>query len=212
MDLEASSGWRSKLSGRKGTNRVIVQADRIAIEHGTKLRAPLEIAPGGVSIVAVDPGPSKVSGAVGRFAILHRLSATAIVPREEGIDGWLWTSTGGSAMTLLGEDDEAPNLAIVFLRPLEVEVVEEAFDPAFLEELAQRSPLGSPTVFGVLLRAEKIEMARVAFTKVSLVRPLTDREVPPTQRRHLATDKPANPSIAGGGGHASGSIAPPGMG
>lgn len=211
LDLEVSSGWRSKLAGRKGPNRITVQAHRILIEHGTKLREPLEIAPGGIALVSVDAGPAKVGRTTGRFPILHRLSATSVIPREEGIEGWLWTSTDGSALTLLGEDDEAPNLAIVFLQPLEAEVVEQAFDPSFLEELAKRSPLGSPTVFGVLMRAEKTDATQTAFAKVGLVKPLTDREVPPTQRRHLPTDVPANPSISGSGGSARGSIAPPGM-
>ena len=109
-------------------------------------------------------------------------SLDPIIPREYGIEGWLWTSTGGSAFTERSRTDEAPNLALVFTQPLEADVVEAAFEPELFEELAKRSPLGSPTVFGVLLRAEKLESARAAFTKFGLVRPLTDREVPPTQR------------------------------
>lgn len=176
------------------------------------LRAPLKLTLGQLQIGMVDRGPAKVRGAAGRFPILKRLSATAVLPREQGIEGWLWTSTGGSAFTELLEDDEAPNLALVFTQPLEADVVEAAFEPELFEELAKRSPLGSPTVFGVLLRAEKLESARAAFTKVGLVRPLTDREVPPTQRKHLPTDRAANPQIVSGGDKAEGSVAPPGMG
>ena len=35
-----------------------------------------------------------------------------MVAREQGIEGWLWTSTGGSAFTLIG--DEAPTGALLF--------------------------------------------------------------------------------------------------
>ena len=43
------------------------------------------------------------SGQVGRFPVLRRLGPTAVIPRTEGIEGWLWTSTGGTALTNLGE-------------------------------------------------------------------------------------------------------------
>ena len=38
------------------------------------------------------------------------------MPRDLGIMGWLWTTTDGSAFTLLGTD--APNVAFVFSPPL----------------------------------------------------------------------------------------------
>ena len=41
--------------------------------------------------------------------ILKRLSATAVVPREQSIEGWLWTSTDGSALTVVGDEDAAPS-------------------------------------------------------------------------------------------------------
>ena len=75
-----------------------------------------------------------------------------MIPREEGIEGWLWTSTGGTALTNLGEDDEAPNVALVFTKPLDEAVITAAFDPEFVSALAARSPLGAPTVLGVLFR------------------------------------------------------------
>src|SRR5687767_7041018 len=144
FDLAAPGGWKNRLAARKGPHHVLVTADRIVIEHAMRLRAPLEIAPGGVSVAALDPGPEKVDGPAGRFPILRRLSPTAVVPREHGIEGWVWTSTGGSAMTQLGDEDEVPNVALIFLAPLEAAVVEQTFEPEFLGELAKRSPLGSP--------------------------------------------------------------------
>lgn len=212
VELEAAGGGLRKLVARKGESRLSISAAQIVIEHATDLIAPLRLAPGGVAVAALDPGPARVGPAVGRFPILHRLTATTVVPREEGIDGWLWTSAGGTAYTVLGEADAAPNLALVFSKPLEEDVVTAHFDPGVLEELAKRSPLGSPTVFGLLLRVKDSEKARVALHRIGLLKPLTDREVPPTQRRHLPTDKAANPSITGAGdaARASTSVPPPG--
>ena len=93
----------------------------------------------------MDRGPAKVRGAAGRFPVLKRLSATAVLPREQGIEGWLWTSTGGSALTLIGDEDEAPTGALLFTKPLGPEQLKEAMEPAALEALAARSPLGVPT-------------------------------------------------------------------
>lgn len=214
IELEGGGGWRKRL--KRGDHRLTITAAEIVIEHAGDLREPLTVAPGAIAAAALDPGSAAGdrNKAIGRFPILRRLSPTAVVPREEGIEGWLWTSTGGSAFTHLGDEDVAPNLALVFLQPLEAEYVARVFEPDVLEELAKRSPLGSPTVFGVLLRVEQVERARTALNRIGVVKPLTDREVPPTQRRHLPTDKPANPHVGGGGdgGRAKTSVPPPGMG
>lgn len=209
FDLAAPGGLKKLLGGR-GPSRLVLTPEEIVIEHAESLRGPLRFAPGSVVVAATDPGPPSVAkgAARGRFAILHRLGPSQVVPRELGIMGWLWTSADGSAFTLLGDD--APNLALVFSPPLAGPVVDEAFEPAVLEDLAKRSPLGEPAVFGLLLRAERVEMVREALDRYGLLHPLTDREVPPVQRRHLPDDKPANPSVATGPPRAEGSVPPPG--
>jgi hypothetical protein len=148
----------------------------------------------------------------GRFPVLHRLASGTVIPFEEGIDGWLWTSSGGTAlMTLTGDD--APNVALLFSSPLSGPAVTEAFEPDALAEIAKRSALGEPAVHGLLMRAENVEHARTALEWLGLIGTLTDRDVAPTQRRHLPDDRPANPS-AGGAERVRGesSIPPPGMG
>jgi hypothetical protein len=81
--------------------------------------------------------------------------------------------------------------------------------------LAARSPLGSPTVLGVLFRVADTLAAEQGFRRWGFQDVLTDREVPPTLRRHLPTDRPADPTVGGGGGadvaRAATSVAPPGM-
>ena len=175
------------------------------------LRAPLRLTLGQLQIGIVDRGPAKVRGQAGRFAILRRLSASAVIPREQGIEGWLWTSTGGSALTLLGEQDAAPTGALLFTKPLGPDQLEEALTPAALDALVAHSPLGVPAVPGVLFRVAEPVNAETAFRAYGLLRPLTDREVPPTMRRSLPTDKPADPSLGTPAGGSSTSIAPPGF-
>jgi hypothetical protein len=143
--------------------------------------------------------------------VLRRLSATAVLPREEGIEGWLWTSTGGSALTVLGEEDDAPNGALLFTSPLGRDVLTEAMRPESLAALAAHSPLGEPAIPGVLFRCADPGRAETAFRAYGLLRPLTDREVPPTMRRALPTDKAPDAIAIRGDEGPRGSVAPPGF-
>ena len=104
------------------------------------LREPLKLALGMLQIGIVEIGSAEAKS---RFPILRRLSATAIVPREHGVEGWLWTRAGGSAMTIVGDPDKAPNAALLFTKPLGDDHL-RSFAPEALEEIAARSPLGSP--------------------------------------------------------------------
>ena len=165
------------------------------LEVENLLQEPLKLTLGQLHIGLVDRGPAKVRGQAGRFPVLRRLSATAVVPREQGIEGWLWTSIGGSALTVLGDEDAAPTGALLFTKPLGADQLKEAMTPAALEALVARSPLGVPAVPGFLFRVAEPANAETAFRAYGLLRPLTDREIPPTMRRSLPTDKSADPSI-----------------
>jgi len=211
LKLEESSGWRKPRVSEM--DRLRLSAEGISIDHGRVLRAPLELPLGAVKVAIVDAGPAKAAEMSGRFAVLRRLGPTTVIPRTEGIEGWLWTSVGGTAMTNLGEDDEAPNAALVFAKPLDEAKLRQAFDPEFVTALAARSPLGSPTVLGVMFRVADTLAAENGFRRWGFQSVLTDKEVPPTLRRHLPTDRPADPIVGGGSddARASTSVAPPGM-
>jgi hypothetical protein len=199
---------------RDDADRLVLRAGGVSLAHGRVMQAPLELPLGSIKVAIVDQGPAKVSGQVGRFAILRRLGPTTVIPRTEGIEGWLWTSTGGTALTNLGDDNEAPNVALVFAKPVDDTRLREAFDPEFLTALAARSALGSPTVHGVLFRVADTLAAEQGFRRWGFQSVLTDKEVPPTLRRHLPTDRPADPTVGGGGGdagRAATSVPPPGM-
>jgi hypothetical protein len=211
LALEESRGWRKPR--RSTEDRVRLSGTQVAIEHGRVLQAPLELPLAAVKVAIVDAGPAKLSGQYGRFPVLRRLGPTTVVPRTEGIEGWLWTSTGGTGLTNLGEDDEAPNVALVFAKPLDEAPLRAAFDPEFVTALAARSPLGSPTVHGVLFRVADTLAAEQGFRRWGFQAVLTDKEVPPTLRRHLPTDRPADPTVgrAGESARAATSVPPPGM-
>ena len=131
-----------------------------------------------------------------------------VAPREEGIEGWLWTSTGGSALTLIGEG--APTGALLFTKPLGPDQLNEAMEPSALDALVAHSPLGVPSIPGILFRVAEPANAESAFRTYGLLRPLTDREVPPTMRRALPTDRPADPTIARSSSPST-SVGPPGF-
>jgi hypothetical protein len=209
--LEEPRGW-----GRRGVASDDVlrfTPAGLVIEHDRALVAPLRLPLTALALATVDPGPAKAGEMTGRLPVLRRLTKTAVVPREEGIEGWLWTSRGGSALPSLAEED-APNGALLFTKPLAGELVTRSFSPEWIAALAARSPLGEPAVPGLLLRLHDTTGAQEVFRRYSLARPLTDREVPPAMRRSLPTDVPADPALrrSGEDPRAATSVAPPGMG
>ena len=209
IELEAQRSWGRS---RAGSDVVRLSAMGASISFERSLRTPLRVPLGTLQLGLVDPGQARPSGMIGRFPILKRLSATAVVPREQGLEGWLWTSLGGSALTVLGDPDDAPNAALLFTKPLGDDVV-ACFAPEAAEEIAARSPLGAPAIYGLLFRVADTTKAENVFRQFGLLRPLTDREVPPTLRRALPTDRPADAVVRGGeDARASTSVAPPGLG
>jgi hypothetical protein len=199
-------------SGRRlAPDALRISPNGATLEVDGLLREPLRLTLGQLHIGLVDRGPAKVRGEAGRFPVLRRLSATAVIPREQGIEGWLWTTTGGSALTILGDEDAAPTGALLFTKPLGPDQLKEAMKPEALEALVARSPLGVPAVSGVLFRCADPSSAENAFRAYGLLRPLTDREVPPTMRRSLPGDKSADPSLATPVQGPKGSVAPPGF-
>jgi hypothetical protein len=210
VELEAGKSWGRR---KAGTDVLRLSAMGASITHEHALRSALRLPLGTLQLGLVDPGPARPGGMAGRFPILKRLSATAVIPREQGIEGWLWTSLNGSALTVLGDPEDAPNAALLFTKPLGDDAV-ECFVPEVAEEIAARSPLGAPAVYGLLFRVAEPSKAETVFRQFGLLRPLTDREVPPTLRRSLPTDRPADPAlhVSGEDAHASTSVAPPGLG
>src|SRR5215216_8163245 len=112
IPLEPESGWRRR---RAGSDVLRMSALGATLEHDRMLREPLELALGMLQIGIVELGSADAKS---RFPILRRLGATAVIPREHGVEGWLWTRAGGSAMTIVGDPEKAPNAALLFTKPL----------------------------------------------------------------------------------------------
>jgi hypothetical protein len=208
LELDVQRSWKRK----RTVDYLKLSPAGMELVHGGVLREPLAMPLGAIAVAVAELGAARAPAVEGRFPILRRLSSSAIVPREEGVEGWLWTSIGGSAFPTLCEEDEAPNGALVFAHPLGEDVVRRCFEPAFVEALAARSPLGAPAVYGLLMRFTDVLRAQNAFRKFNVANPLTDKEVAPTLRRALPTDVSADPAVRfTEGARATRSVAPPGL-
>ena len=128
VPLSRGAGGMKKLlsSAPKGEHQLTLTPTEIIVEHGM-LEAPLRFAPGSVAVASIDHGPGNLGKehGRGRFPVLHRLAANRVVPREQGIEGWVWTNQESSAFTVL--TDEAPNVAFVFSPPIAAERLEGVF-------------------------------------------------------------------------------------
>jgi hypothetical protein len=210
LELEAGGkGWKR----RRSVDFLKISPAGMELHHGGMLREPLVLPLGAIAVAAAESGSARALANEGRFPILRRLTATKVVPREEGVEGWLWTSTGGSAfLSLCDEEDDAPNAALVFAHPLGEEIVNRVFESACVASLSARSPLGSPAVYGLVMRVTDVVQAQNTFRKFHVANPLTDKEIPPTLRRALPTDVSADPTVRfNEGSRAARSIAPPGL-
>jgi hypothetical protein len=209
LELEAGGkGWKR----RRAVDYLKISPAGMELHHGGMLREPLILPLGAIAVAAAESGSARALPNEGRFPILRRIGGSKVVPREEGVEGWLWTSSGGSAFLSLCEDDEAPNVALVFAHPLGEDLVTRTFEPECVATVAARSPLGKPAVYGLLMRAGDVLHAQNTFRKFNIANPLTDKEVPPTLRRSLPTDVSADPTVRfNDGARAAQSVAPPGL-
>ena len=208
IQLESSGKWKRK----KSVDFLKFSPLGMELHHSGVLVMPLTMPLGAIALACTETGPVKPMAGEGRFPVLKRISGSVVVPREEGVEGWLWTASGGSAFPTLCDDDEAPNVAILFAHPLGEEMINRRFVPEFGQALAARSALGSPAVYGLLMRVRDVLPADRTFTKFGVAKQLTDKEVAPTLRRALPTDVPADPMVTVlDSSRASRSVAPPGL-
>jgi hypothetical protein len=145
-----------------GDARLIVQADALVIRHGAFLAAPAVIPWDAIRVVAADPAASPSSR--------HSLPVAAETGGERLT--WFWQRYSGAPVPLLGPPPRAPNLALLFARPIH---------------------LGATTETGVLLRVKDVVTAQRAFAGRCVVRPLTGDDLAATR----ALAGPPAPAAAG---------------
>ncbi|CAA9463943.1 MAG: hypothetical protein AVDCRST_MAG38-496 [uncultured Solirubrobacteraceae bacterium] len=206
LELPAGRGWRRR------PGELVLRGSELHLTLPGVLTDTFRLPGGRVEVAAVDRAAHGREVEHGRFPVLQRLSPTSIVPFEQGFQGWVWTTRSGSGLPTLAESPDAlPNLALVFVKPLDGDEVARCFEPAWVRALAARSPLGSPSVPGLLIPVGDVPAAEDAFRRFGVLGPITDREVPPTMRRHLPGDRPADPRIpVDEGARVRTSVAPPG--
>lgn len=208
LELRAGRGWRRR------PGELVLRGTELWLAQPGIVRETLVVAAGRVAVAAVDRTAHGRESEHGRFPVLQRLGPSAVVPFEQGIQGWLWTTRAGSALPALADGfDPLPNLALIFVKPLDDEEVARCFEPEWVLALADRSPLGSPSVAGLLVSVTEVGAAEDAFRRFGVSGPITDREVAPTMRRHLPGDRAADRRVhLDERSRRRTSVAPPGMG
>lgn len=208
IQLQSGKGWRRRQGGH-----IRLEGAEITFVQPGVLREPMTLPAGLIELAAVEHGAAPKNDH-GRFVVVRRLAGNIIVPKEEGIEGWLWSSRNGSVLPGLQDSSAGvPNLALLFTVPLATEQMKRHFDAKWLHELAERSPHGNPVIPGLLAVVTDVLAAETAFKQFGVLKPITDREVSPVMRRHLPGDKPANPKVvpAAEDPRIRTSFAPPGM-
>ena len=146
------SSWRAESWGRRRSGRRAAAERawaRRSRSSGT-LHTPLRLPLGTLQLGLVDPGAARPDGMTGRFPILKRLSATAVIPREQGIEGWLWTSLGGSALTVARRSRGCAERGAAVHQAARRGRGRLLRARASPQEIAARSPLGAPAIYGLL--------------------------------------------------------------
>jgi hypothetical protein len=138
-------GRRRLRSALNLDTRLIVQADCLVIRHGPLLAAPAVIPKEAVGVVAFDRSA--------RASSRHSLAVEAESGRRRLT--WLWERYSLPPVPVLGLPTRAPNLALLFNRPIEVGSVD------------------AETAAGLLLRVRDPAGAERAFANWAACRPVT---------------------------------------
>jgi hypothetical protein len=200
---DTRGSWRKKLGGggRGGERYIRLVGWEIVFEHPESLLSPLTIAAGMVAVAVTDHGGADEAGRFPHPATAEPDRRRATLPGSGGVavDGRIRVGASDAGR-------RKPESALVFIKPLEPDVVEAVFRPQFVAALAQRSALGAPTVFGLLARVTDVVAADEAFMQLGVSDVVTDREVAPAQRRHFRPTGP--PRRSSGRWRTGGGLAP----
>ena len=195
LALEAPRGWRRPRTS--GTDRLRLHAAGVSLEHGRVLFAPLELPLGAVKIATVDPGPARAGADMGRFPVLRSLGPGNGDPAQRGDRGLAVDRQRRQRARHPGRGGRGAERRAAVRQAARRTGLRACFDADFVTALAARSPLGNPTLHGVLFRVASALDAERAFRRWGFQSVLTDKDVPPTLRRHLPTDVPADPIVPG---------------
>jgi hypothetical protein len=153
---------------------MIVEADCLVIRHDALLAAPAVIPREAVTVVAIDT--------VARASDKHSLPVAA--ERGERRLTWFWERFSGASVPVLGSPLRAPNLVLLFDRPID-------FAPKASATQGRRRAHPGPAEGGLLLRVEDAPAAKRAFFEWDSLRALTAEDL--ARKRPLSPSRPRLP-------------------
>lgn len=165
------SNLRSALV-RKPTLKV--GTDGLVIHHEGVFKKPVRISHEDIRVVSFDDRPARRRG---RDHPRFSLAGT-----DDHGPGWLYSRTTGSPFPVIGQVPDAPNLAIVFARPVELPKPRR-FVKAFPSKQVFFPPLDGRPSRGLLLRMKDPERTRLALAEHHEVRPLNLDDLEPPDER-----------------------------
>jgi hypothetical protein len=165
LALSAGLCWwawmRWRLAFRRG--RLLIDADRLRLEHPGLLRHPYEIPR---SLVRAAVGDARGGrNRVGR----HTRFGLAMTPWETpDPDAWLWVAGEYPAVPFLGVEIDVPNVVLVFERPIAGPVARSG---------AGHAPLPHEALGGLMLAVEEPADLEAAFTALGFAPSLTPADL-----------------------------------
>jgi hypothetical protein len=161
--LGAGLTWwaRTRIRLALANGRLVIDADRLVIEHPVLLRRPFELPRSSLRAVALDGGP------VRRDELARRVTLPVAAAAWEGAGalGFLWTEGIGSMVPLLAVEPCLPNVALVFAQRVPAPDVRHQ---------RTRGPLRGEGLGGLLLCATEIPPdAQAALARLGLTTELT---------------------------------------
>jgi hypothetical protein len=137
------AAWaRSRIRRGRATGRLVVDGERLLVEHPVLLRRPFELPRASVRAVVLDTGPVRSDELARRVAL-----PIAAAPWEDAAElGWLWTAGLGSVVPLLAVEPCVPNVALVFAHPVVVPGVRRSAVAGLLLTAAALPPAAAETL------------------------------------------------------------------
>ena len=205
--LEEPRGWRRR--GVASDDVLRFTPHGLVIEHDRALVAPLHLPLASLALATVDPGPAKAGDMAGRLPVLRRLTQDGRRPARGGHRGVAVDQPRRQRAAVAGRGGRARTARSCSPSRSPASSSPAASRPDWVEALAARSPLGEPTVPGLLLRLHDTKGAQDVFRRYGLARPLTDREVPAGDAALAADRRPRRSGAAplrrgSAGGHLGG--------
>ena len=195
----SSSGGRRRWRRRRAVEgAAALQRHGAVLECDAMLRAPLRLVARPAPARRDRPRPGPHGRQAGRFPILRRLGPDGVRPARGGRRGLAVDQPPAApALTIVGDEEEAPNAALLFTKPLGEDIVTRVL-PARLPRGAGRALAARrPGRARPAAPRRRDDQGRERLPAVRPAAPLTDREVAADAAALAADRPPGRPDRAG---------------